>query len=539
MNRSLVKARSVFCAGLFVAAGGCNDLIGLDVGEADPTAADAAAPSSSSAVGASAGGASAGGASAGGASAGGASAGGPGAGGGDGGSGAGEPTCGEASGAATVEASALWGDTVGADMGGVAALDDEVTTVVNAPASPAASASLTVARWSSSGVRQDGFGLSASGFRGTHVAVAPGVTVVAGESLGGASLSGERCAIGSSGGGGSNGGEPSFVAALNAAGQCAWAWSVASDGGTAVRGVAALSDAVVLAVESSGKGKSHGPCAMRPGVPEDASFLAALDPATGACRWHRSLGAPAAVKVRALAGAPAGPASVVVVGEYDATRGAVSFGEDPSRSPDGRGIFLVRHTSSTDAPQRVTTLALAGAQRVEPLGAAQLPDGDVVIAGRYAGALDLEDTCPGMPDAGNTDNVFVARVSEHGAVWSRGFGDATAAQKATGVAVDGAGAIHVTGLFSGELDLGSAGKLAAPAGRREGFVLTLDANGNLVSASRLAGDTVDLRVVAAGRAAGAPLYVAGSLDGPLELGGLGDLLGAGPRGFIARLSDAR
>ncbi|WP_433927639.1 hypothetical protein AB3662_31600 [Sorangium cellulosum] len=463
MKRSLMKVQAVFCAGVFAAAsGGCNDLIGLEVGETNPTEASTGASSSSSAGGSSTGDASGGGSSAVGSGAGGRDDG--------GGSGAGAPTCGEASGAALVEASGLWGDTLGEDVGGVAALDDEVTTVVNA------TGALTVARWSSSGARQSEVGLSASGFRGTHLAVAPGVTVVAGESLGGAGLSG-ACAVGSNGGGGQGGGAPSFVAALDAAGQCAWAWSLESDGGTTARGVAATSDAVLFAVESVGKGKSYGPCAMRPGVPQDAALIAALDPATGACRWHRSLG-------------------------------------------------------------EVTTLGIDGEQRVEPLGAAQLPDGDVVIAGRYAGSLDLEDTCPGMPDAGNTDNVFVARVSEHGAVWSRGFGDTTAAQTATGVAVDGAGSVHVAGVFSGELDVGSAGKLTAPAGRRAGFLIKLDANGNLVSASRLDGDTADLRIIAAGKPAGGPLYVAGSLTGPLDLGGVGGLLGAGTSGFIARLSEA-
>ncbi|WP_438023036.1 hypothetical protein [Sorangium sp. So ce233] len=524
MKRSLVKVRAVFCAGVFAAAsGGCNDLIGLEVGETNPTEASTGASSSSSAGGSSTGGASGGGSPAVGSGAGGRDDGGD--------SGAGAPTCGEASGAALVEASGLWGDTLGEDVGGVAALDDEVTTVVNAPGT------LAVARWSSSGARQSEYGLSASGFRGTHLAVAPGVTVVAGESLGGARLSG-ACAVGSNGEGGQSGGEPSFVAALDAAGQCTWAWSLESDGGTTARGLAATSDAVLFAVESLGKGKSYGPCAMRPGVPQDAALLAALDPATGACRWHRSLGAPAAVKVRALAGAPAGTGSVVVVGDYDAANGAVSLGEDPSRTSDVRGIFIVRHTSSTGAPQQVTTLGIDGEQRVEPLSAAQLPGGDVVIAGRYAGPLDLEDTCPGLPDAGNTDNVFVARVSEHGAVWSRGFGDTTAAQTATGVAVDGAGSVHVAGVFSGELDVGSAGKLTAPAGRRAGFLIKLDANGNLISASRLEGDTADLRIIAAGKAAGAPLYVAGSLTGPLDLGGLGGLLGAGTSGFVARLSEA-
>ncbi|XXT16054.1 hypothetical protein WME94_38060 [Sorangium sp. So ce429] len=230
--------------------------------------------------------------------------------------------------------------------------------------------------------------------------------------------------------------------------------------------------------------------------------------------------------------------SLTVVGSYNAANGAVTVGEDPSRTTEGHGLFVARYALDDGAPQQVTTLRVEGDQRVEPRGVAQLPDGDLVLVGNYAGPLDLGDACPRMPDAGNTDNVFVARVSEHGAVWSRGFGDASTAQRASGVTVDGAGAIHVTGMFSGELDLGSALKLATPAAKQAGFLMKLDAAGHLVSASKLEGDTADLQV---GVAAGGPLVVAGSVTGALDLD-LGEPLGgdadAGPRGFVSRLADA-
>ncbi|WP_437752687.1 hypothetical protein [Sorangium sp. So ce1389] len=522
MNPPLTKVRAVCCAGLCAAAaGGCNDLIGLEVGQEDPIEADAGASSSS-------GGSSVSGSSAGGASA--VSAVSSGAGGRD-------PACEEAEEAALVEPSGVWGDTVGASVDGIAALDDGVMALVNETASLTATSSFTVARWSASGARKSDLPASASGVRGTHMAVTPGVTFVAGESSASVRLSGAECHIGPQGGVSHR---PSFVAALDSAGQCTWAWSVDFDGGTTPRGLAATSGAVVLAIESAGKGRSYGPCVIRRTVAEGASLIAALDPESGACKWDLNLGDPAAVSVRALvASATAG--SLTVVGSYNAANGAVTVGENPSRTTEGHGLFVARYALDDGAPQQVTTLRVEGDQRVEPRGVAQLPDGDLVLVGNYAGPLDLGDACPRMPDAGNTDNVFVARVSKYGAVWSRGFGDASTAQRASGVTVDGAGSIHVTGLFSGELDLGSALKLAAPAGKQAGFLMKLDAAGQLISASKLEGDTADLQVIVAAGAAGGPLVVAGNVAGTLDLD-LGDLLGgnadAGPRGFVSRLADA-
>ncbi|WP_437574224.1 hypothetical protein [Sorangium sp. So ce887] len=516
MKRALTMVRAVFCAGLFAAgAGGCNALIGLEVGEADPGEIDDGAPSSS-----------AGGSSA-------VSAGAGGGGGAD--SGGGDLACNDTRPGAIAAPSGLWGDTIGVDVGDIAALDDAVTAIVNE------TASFTVARWSSTGVRQSGYGLSAPGVWGTHLAIGAGVTVVAGESALGVDLADARCHVGPHEGATTT--RPSFVAALDAAGRCAWAWSIDSDHGTAARGLAVTSDAVVFAVESVDKGRSFGPCNLKRTVTEESVLVAAFDPARGACKWSRNLGTRAGVTVRTLvAGATSGEGSVAVVGDYDTTRGSVAFGEDTPRAAEGRGIFVARYASSDGAPQKVTMLRLEGDQRVAAHGAAGLPDGDVVIAGSYAGALDFEDPCPRMPEAGGTDNAFVARVSEHGTVWSRGFGDAAAIQTAAGVAVDDAGAIYVTGLFTGEIDLGAAGKLAVRPGKQAGFLIRLDGAGNVVSASTLEGDgAADLRVVAAGGARGGPVYVAGNLTGPLELGldeRLGSHADAEPHGFVARLSDA-
>ncbi|XYH98350.1 hypothetical protein ACMHYB_00860 [Sorangium sp. So ce1128] len=93
-----------------------------------------------------------------------------------------------------------------------------------------------------------------------------------------------------------------------------------------------------------------------------------------------------------------------------------------------RGVRIARYVSSDGALQDVLTLNLDGDQQVAQHGAALLPGGDIVIAGSYRGGIDFRDGCPALPDAGESENFFIARVSNKGVVWSRGFGDATESQ---------------------------------------------------------------------------------------------------------------
>ncbi|WP_437686194.1 hypothetical protein [Sorangium sp. So ce176] len=554
MKRELGTPRSAvsFAALIAAVAGGCNAIIGLEVGELAPSQAGAGAASgaSSSSGDAGAGGSGAGGGGAGGANAGGANVGGAGSGGADsdggggsggGGSGGGGPLCSDAGGV-ILDPSGAWGETVGFDVGDLAALDDAVTAVTT-EINGDGRYRFSVAKWSASGTRDAGYGLSALDVWGSHLAVGDDFTYVAGESERAVAFPDglfAGCRVGPTWS------DPdatiSFVAALDRDGQCAWAWSIDAEQGTTARDLAVTSEAVVFAFDVVEGGESLGACA-RDDLPEDAALVAAVYPANGACKWAHSLGKRDAVAVKALAADARGASRLVaVVGDYDTRSGGVTFGGDTEFPAQGRDVFVVRHVVSDGAMQEVTTLSAAGDQRVPAHGAALLPGGDVVIAGTYRGNLDFGDGCSDIPDAGETENFFIARVSETGVVWSRGFGDATEDQTAAGVAVDGAGAIYVTGQFRGEIALGSAGKLATDR-KGAGFLMRLDPRGNLVSATKLEGDgAVGLRVVATGRTPGAPLYVAGAVTGTLDLGlpkPLGSASDPEQRGFIARLSGVR
>ncbi|WP_437586370.1 hypothetical protein [Sorangium sp. So ce1000] len=540
------------CASLLAAAaGGCNAIIGLEVGELDRSQSGAGAASASSSGGPGTGGSGAGDAGGGGAGAGdagggdsggGGSGGGNDGGGGGGGSGGAAPMCSDAEGS-LVEPSASWGATLGFDVGDLVASDGALTAVVTDVLDSGAYR-FTVARWTDGGANDSRYGLSANGVWGLHLATNGDTTYVAGEAEGATNLPGgllDACRVG----------PPlvatntttSFVAALDANGKCGWAWSLDAQHNTTARALAASSEAVVFAVDVTDAGRSFGPCELK-SVPAESALLAALYPTDGACKWQHRLGPRAAVTVKALPVNPrAGGSVVTVVGDYESLDGAVTFGGDTPFAAEQRDVFVARYAAISGALVDVTTLNLAGDQQVAQHGAALLPGGDVVIAGSYRGAVDFNDGCAALPDAGDTENFFVARVSRKGVVWSRGFGDDKESQVAAGVAVDGAGAIYVTGEFTGTLALGSAGILTTSQ-KRAGFLMRLDAQGNLISAAKVEGaGTVALRVVATDGALGGPVYVAGAVTGALRLDGLGTPLGnEGDReshGFIARLSGAR
>ncbi|WP_437893855.1 hypothetical protein [Sorangium sp. So ce124] len=540
----------VSCACLLAAAaGGCNALIGLEVGELAPSESSAdAASASSSSGGPGTGGSGAGGTGAGGAGTGGAGGDGGGGGssgdggGGGGGSGGGGPLCSDAEGT-LVEPSASWGATLGFDVGDLAASDGALTAVITEVLDSGAFR-FSVAKWTSGGTNDSRYGLSANDVWGLHLAASNGATYVAGEAAGATNLPGgllDACRVG----------PPlvatsyttSFVAALDANGRCGWAWSLDAQHNTTARAMAASSEAVVFAVDVSDAARSFGPCELK-SVPAESALLAALYPADGACKWQHRLGPRAAVTVKALPVNPKASGNLVtVVGDYESLDGAVTFGGDTPFAAEQRDVFVARYAAISGALVDVTTLSLEGDQQVAQHGAALLPGGDVVIAGSYRGVVDFGGGCPALPDAGDTESFFVARVSRKGVVWSRGFGDDKESQVAAGVAVDGAGAIYVTGEFTGEIPLGSAGSLTTSQ-KRAGFLMRLDAQGNLISAAKVEGaGTVALRVVAVDGALGGPVYVAGTVTGALHLDGLDAPLGSESdnesRGFIARLSGAR
>ncbi|XXX73426.1 hypothetical protein WMF30_37875 [Sorangium sp. So ce134] len=497
------------------AAGGCNAIIGLEVGELD-----------ASASGAGTGGDGAGGTGGGG---GGDGAGGASTGGGE------EAFCGADREGAVGAPRGRWGATVGLDVTDVAAHGDGVTAIVNEKGA------ISVRRWTDGGTPDGGYGLAASDLLGgdikaTHLSIGRGLAYVAGWSDAGTHLPGasDGCLIS-----GTELYHPSFLAALDEEGQCRWAW--APDGGitSTPLGLAAASGAVVIAASVDGPSVSQRACAIATAGDVSSVGLAALDLEAGGCLWSYTLGPAPAVGLGELV-ADEARGEVLAIGHYEAAEGLVIGGTLLPPSED-RDLFVARFALTERSLKSVDPIILPGRQEVEQRGAALLPGGDVVIVGPYAGSLDFGDGCPPAPDedAAGMENFFVMRVSGHAVVWGRGFGGAGTQQWVTGVATGSDGLIYVTGSYKGEIDLGNGGSLFAPssdASPMVGFLLVLDDRGNVVSASDFKGTgNAYVWAAAPGPEPGDPLHLGGELDGTLELGlgePLDDEMG---RGFVAEL----
>jgi hypothetical protein len=146
--------------------------------------------------------------------------------------------------------------------------------------------------------------------------------------------------------------------------------------------------------------------------------------------------------------------------------------------------------------------------------------GNVIVAGWFSGTADLGGGP--MASAGLRD-IFVAKYDAAGNhIWSRGFGD-IGYDEAWAVAVDGGGAVLVTGMFNGTIDAGG-GNLRS-AGRDDIFVAKYDPTGNHVWSRRF-GDTEedggwDIAVDRWGN-----VLLTGAMEGTVDFGG-GPLTGAG------------
>jgi hypothetical protein len=145
-----------------------------------------------------------------------------------------------------------------------------------------------------------------------------------------------------------------------------------------------------------------------------------------------------------------------------------------------------------------------------------------------------------MPDAGRSENFFIARVSDE-VVWSRGFGDRETSQLATSVTVDGTGVIYVTGTFWGTIDVGGGVQLTNRSDDLAAFLLTLDESGSLLSADEIKGDgNAVLWTAAAATTPAGHTYIAGEVSGTIDVPGIdAPLEGGTGKGFFVQLANDR
>ncbi len=236
----------------------------------------------------------------------------------------------------------------------------------------------------------------------------------------------------------------------------------------------------------------------------DDGFVARLDPA-GVPLWSRGFGGP---------GDDSGW-HVAVGGGGDGVLTAPAGGPiDFGAGPLGQGDAA--HVVRFDPAGAPLWHRSYNAQYINMRGVAAGPDHAVVVTGDFAGTYDFGAGPMGQPGG----HVFVLKLEPDGdlawAVVNKGIGD-YGSPSLEGLATDGAGRIHLGGLFTGQIGFG--GPLVTTAGQLDAWVATLSPGGAQLSLSAHgSGPTTwqwisDVAADAAGNTA-----VSGSFQGTIAFG---------------------
>lgn len=251
--------------------------------------------------------------------------------------------------------------------------------------------------------------------------------------------------------------------------------------------------------------------------------------ATGSETWADSVGSTGADGGYAVAVDDAG--NVIFGGTF---RGSVDLGGGVSLvSSGGADWFIVKYTP-TGTPVWAKAIGGLGDEYLESL--AVNTAGDVVATGRFSGSASFG----GLPlVALGTTDIAVAkyRASDGAHQWSKRFGGAYD-DNGNAIAVDGTGAVYLTGYFRGTVDFGG-GILRVPFDTDlDVFVTKLDANGNHVWSKNFSNDGNDRGYGIAVDDQGT-LMVVGSFSNSINFGG-GSLVSqnAMTDAFVAKFSSA-
>ena len=196
-------------------------------------------------------------------------------------------------------------------------------------------------------------------------------------------------------------------------------------------------------------------------------FLAKLDP-TGKTLWAKAFGDSADQYGNSVAVDTAG--NVFITGRMV---GTVDFGGGAPGVSAGDNDNLFVAKLDTDG-KHVWSNAFGDDSAQIGYGVATTPDGDVVVTGSLAGAIDFGGGV-NFQSAGNTD-IFVAKLAGDGGavMWGHHYGD-NQDQSGNGVAVGADGGIVITGGMIGKCNFGD-GNFDAKT-KNNVFVAKLHADG--------------------------------------------------------------
>jgi hypothetical protein len=209
-------------------------------------------------------------------------------------------------------------------------------------------------------------------------------------------------------------------------------------------------------------GASWGPCAgeVLPQVencatPEDEDCDGLAPACQGKLLWAERFGDAGYQDAKGLAVDGAG--NVLIVGEVN---GSLDFGGGPIPPP----AFFVVKLDPAGALVWSRGFSGTGACKVVAVDSG----GSVLVTGSFHGSIDFGG---GPLTAGSNANssMFVVKLDQSGQhVWSKSFGDGA---EGTGIALDSAGDLLLTGSFHASLDLGGGPLLSA--GNHDYFVAKL------------------------------------------------------------------
>ncbi len=158
-------------------------------------------------------------------------------------------------------------------------------------------------------------------------------------------------------------------------------------------------------------------------------------------------------------------------------------------------------------------LRIGGPGNERATAVASMPANNWLIAGTFDGATASAGGTT-LTNAGGTD-LFVSRVSATGSfAWTKRFGG-TGSETVTGVGIDDAGHVWVTGTYSGAFAAGSPLAPLTPRGLGS-YLLELDTDGNPVAAREIGGEGVEVNALAV-TPSGA-IYLAGAFSNTTDLG---------------------
>ena len=142
-----------------------------------------------------------------------------------------------------------------------------------------------------------------------------------------------------------------------------------------------------------------------------------------------------------------GAGNIVAVGRF---QGSVDFGGHVLTSAGGEDLFVVKLDSSGGL---LWAKRFGGADSQDPRAVALDGAGNIIITGTFGGTIDFGGGS--LVATVQLKDMFVAKLDPSGAhLFSKRFGNYLSG--GTAIAIDGAGNVHITGYFLGDIDFGGA-----------------------------------------------------------------------------------